>query len=98
MTTTDTRKMADSTPSAYTCSLTGLPATNPVVTPSGHICSKSLLLTKLSENGGIDPFDPANKRIQRCSTNKYSRQWQLRIHDNPILLSKRAILDLAHLK
>lgn len=27
-----------------------------VVTPSGHICWKRLLLTKLSENGGVDPF------------------------------------------
>ncbi|KAL3793022.1 hypothetical protein HJC23_003030 [Cyclotella cryptica] len=53
--------MAEAT-SVYTCSLSGLPATNPVVTPSGHICSKSLLLTKLSENGGLDPFDNAGKR------------------------------------
>jgi pre-mRNA-processing factor 19 len=28
-----------------------------VVTPSGHICIKRLLLTKLSENGGLDPFE-----------------------------------------
>ena len=27
-----------------------------VVTPSGHVCLKRLLLTKLSENGGMDPF------------------------------------------
>eukprot|EP00522_Entomoneis_paludosa_P014762 CAMPEP_0172449468 /NCGR_PEP_ID=MMETSP1065-20121228/8174_1 /TAXON_ID=265537 /ORGANISM="Amphiprora paludosa, Strain CCMP125" /LENGTH=524 /DNA_ID=CAMNT_0013201153 /DNA_START=14 /DNA_END=1588 /DNA_ORIENTATION=- len=27
-----------------------------VVTPSGHICLKRLLLTKLTENGGMDPF------------------------------------------
>jgi len=28
-----------------------------VVTPSGHICIKRLLLTKLTENGGMDPFE-----------------------------------------
>jgi Prp19/Pso4-like len=28
-----------------------------VVTPSGHVCRKSLLLQKLRDNGGIDPFD-----------------------------------------
>jgi pre-mRNA-processing factor 19 len=28
-----------------------------VVTPSGHICIKRLLLTKLAENGGVDPFE-----------------------------------------
>uniref|UniRef100_A0A7S4AL68 Pre-mRNA-processing factor 19 n=1 Tax=Pseudo-nitzschia australis TaxID=44445 RepID=A0A7S4AL68_9STRA len=28
-----------------------------VVTPSGHICIKRLLLTKLAENGGLDPFE-----------------------------------------
>lgn len=28
-----------------------------VVTPSGHICNKRLLLTKLAENGGLDPFE-----------------------------------------
>ena len=28
-----------------------------VVTPSGHLCRKALLLTKLTENGGTDPFD-----------------------------------------
>jgi pre-mRNA-processing factor 19 len=28
-----------------------------VVTPSGHICIKRLLLTKLVENGGVDPFE-----------------------------------------
>jgi pre-mRNA-processing factor 19 len=50
------------TMATYTCSLSGLPATKAVVTPSGHICSFSLLLTKLSENGGIDPFDPDAKR------------------------------------
>ena len=29
-----------------------------VVTPSGHTCIKRLLLAKLSENGGMDPFEP----------------------------------------
>lgn len=43
---------------SYTCALTGSLITNdPVVTPSGYICSRKLLLTKLSENGGRDPFD-----------------------------------------
>lgn len=28
-----------------------------VVTPSGHICLKSLLLSKLAETGGLDPFN-----------------------------------------
>jgi pre-mRNA-processing factor 19 len=28
-----------------------------VVTPTGHICIKRLLLTKLAENGGLDPFE-----------------------------------------
>ncbi len=28
-----------------------------VVTPSGHVCIKRLLLTKLTENGGMDPFE-----------------------------------------
>ena len=28
-----------------------------VVTPSGRICIKRLLLTKLAENGGLDPFE-----------------------------------------
>lgn len=27
-----------------------------VVTPSGHVCLKKLLLVKLAENGGVDPF------------------------------------------
>jgi pre-mRNA-processing factor 19 len=40
------------------CELSGesLTREDAVVTPSGHICSKRLLLQKLSENGGIDPF------------------------------------------
>lgn len=42
------------------CALSGeTPPTDPVVTPSGHICSRRLLLTKLTENGGVDPFDPS---------------------------------------
>jgi len=45
--------------STFICAISGepLPTETPiVVTPSGYICSKTLLLTKLSENGGIDPF------------------------------------------
>lgn len=38
-------------------SLSLIPASDAiVVTPSGHICRRSLLLTKLAENGGVDPF------------------------------------------
>jgi len=33
-----------------------------VVTPSGHVCLKRLLLTKLSENGGVDPFHGAGEQ------------------------------------
>jgi pre-mRNA-processing factor 19 len=36
--------------------LTGAAAGSVVVTPSGHLCRKNLLLTKLAENGGMDPF------------------------------------------
>ena len=47
----------------FTCALTGQsPLTDPVVTPSGYVCSRKLLLTKLSENGGVDPFDAAGTR------------------------------------
>lgn len=50
---------------SYTCSLSGLsplPPGDAVVTPSGYICSRKLLLTKLSENGGVDPFDDKGVR------------------------------------
>jgi pre-mRNA-processing factor 19 len=47
--------------SSWTCELSGEPlqtATDEiVVTPSGHVCLKRLLLTKLAENGGTDPFE-----------------------------------------
>ncbi|CAJ1934815.1 unnamed protein product [Cylindrotheca closterium] len=33
-----------------------------VVTPSGHTCIKRLLLAKLSENGGVDPFEQVQER------------------------------------
>jgi len=47
----------------YSCALTGLsPLSDPVVTPSGYICSRKLLLTKLAENGGVDPFDDKGVR------------------------------------
>jgi len=43
------------------CALSGEPLSNDgenevVITPSGYICSKSLLVTKLTENGHVDPF------------------------------------------
>jgi len=49
----------------FVCALTGTsPLTDPVVTPSGYICSRKLLLTKLAENGGSDPFDSSNNPRQ----------------------------------
>lgn len=46
---------------SWTCEISGesLGATHDeiVVTPSGHVCIKRLLLTKLAENGGMDPFE-----------------------------------------
>jgi pre-mRNA-processing factor 19 len=48
---------------SFICEISGeslltLPKDDPiVVTPSGHICRRRLLLTKLLENGGIDPFE-----------------------------------------
>ena len=45
--------------STFICAISGEPLaidSSIVVTPSGHICSKSLLLSKLTENDGIDPF------------------------------------------
>ncbi|KAL3805263.1 hypothetical protein ACHAW5_005675 [Stephanodiscus triporus] len=48
---------------SFVCALTGLsPIADPVVTPSGYVCSRRLLLTKLAENGGIDPFDGSGTR------------------------------------
>ena len=41
----------------FTCELSGETIEQDVVvTPSGHICRRSLLLKALSENGGMDPF------------------------------------------
>ncbi|EEC42741.1 predicted protein [Phaeodactylum tricornutum CCAP 1055/1] len=46
---------------SFACEITGelLPTIDGdvVVTPSGHVCGKRLLLAKLSENGGKDPFE-----------------------------------------
>eukprot|EP00934_Nitzschia_sp_Nitz4_P005159 Nitzschia sp. Nitz4//scaffold6_size259037//92749//94444//NITZ4_001064-RA/size259037-augustus-gene-0.289-mRNA-1//1//CDS//3329556863//5149//frame0 len=46
----------------FTCELSGESLTTTqeeiVATPSGHLCLKRLLLTKLAENGGVDPFEP----------------------------------------
>jgi pre-mRNA-processing factor 19 len=48
---------------SFVCALTGLtPLTDPVVTPSGYVCSRRLLVTKLAENGGVDPFDGSGTR------------------------------------
>lgn len=45
-----------------TCSISGhafTPSSEIVVTPSGYTCEKRLLLSKLTDNGGVDPFDPS---------------------------------------
>ncbi|KAL3917639.1 MAG: hypothetical protein SGILL_004619 [Bacillariaceae sp.] len=46
---------------SLTCEISGEPLgasqEEIVVTPSGHVCIKRLLLTKLAENGGVDPFE-----------------------------------------
>lgn len=46
---------------SLTCEISGEPLVSTheeiIVTPSGHICIKRLLLTKLAENGGLDPFE-----------------------------------------
>ena len=48
---------------SFTCELSGETITSEaVVTPSGHICRRSLLLQKLAENGGVDPFDAGKQR------------------------------------
>lgn len=51
---------------SLTCELSGEPlATSKetiVATPSGHICIKRLLLQKLTENGGMDPFETIRER------------------------------------
>lgn len=50
------------------CALSGEPLTSDtadeiVVTPSGHICLKRLILTKLSENEGVDPFSDSARPL-----------------------------------
>lgn len=51
---------------SLTCEISGEPlATSQeevVATPSGHVCLKRLLLAKLSENGGLDPFETIRER------------------------------------
>ena len=51
---------------SLTCELSGEPLTTAdseiVVTPSGHACIKRLLLSKLAENGGQDPFEEEESR------------------------------------
>ena len=46
---------------SLTCALSGEPLATTkedvVVTPSGNVCIKRLLLQKLTENGGMDPFE-----------------------------------------
>ena len=48
------------TKSSFTCALSGQPLVGNndeiVVTPSGKMCFKKLLLSKLADNGGVDPF------------------------------------------
>ncbi|GKY91463.1 hypothetical protein MPSEU_000118600 [Mayamaea pseudoterrestris] len=46
--------------SLFVCEISGETATSSeqmVVTPSGHVCTKRLLVAKLRENGGVDPFN-----------------------------------------
>ena len=61
-TMTTTNSNADGrSPYLLRCALSGeTPPVDPVVTPSGHICSRRLLLAKLTDNGGVDPFDSGN--------------------------------------
>lgn len=51
---------------SWSCALSGeslATAREPVVaTPSGHLCLRRLLLAKLAETGGVDPFDPQGRR------------------------------------
>jgi len=51
---------------SLTCELSGEPIATTketvVATPSGHICIKRLLLQKLAENGGMDPFEAIRER------------------------------------
>ena len=43
-----------------TCELSGeVIVEDGVVTPSGHVCSRRILLQKFQENGGLDPFTEA---------------------------------------
>mmetsp|Transcript_37817 Transcript_37817/g.42624 ORF Transcript_37817/g.42624 Transcript_37817/m.42624 type:complete len:575 (-) Transcript_37817:70-1794(-) len=42
-----------------------------VVTPSGHICIKRLLLAKLLENGGFDPFENTSGRELPLSEDQF---------------------------
>jgi len=43
----------------FTCALSGQnPIKDPVALPTGQICSKSLLLKKLTETSNTNPFDP----------------------------------------
>lgn len=51
---------------SLTCEISGEPIAGTieevVATPSGHICIKRLLLQKLAENGGMDPFETTLER------------------------------------
>jgi pre-mRNA-processing factor 19 len=51
---------------SLTCELSGEPIVTSketiVATPSGRICIKRLLLQKLTENGGMDPFETIRER------------------------------------
>lgn len=50
------------------CAISGEPLTSEnadevVVTPSGNLCLKRLILAKLSENGGVDPFSDSGRPL-----------------------------------
>ena len=62
---------------SFVCELSGEPLTgvsDVVVTPSGHVCLKRLILTKLAENGGVDPWSTGplqeSELVTMASTSK----------------------------
>ena len=76
------------------CELSGEPvataaAGSIVVTPSGHVCRKDLLLTKLTENGGVDPFSPErplteDELIVLAQTNNNNTTRETKIPPRPL--------------
>ena len=48
-------------PIFHMCIKWTIPNNRPVVTPSGYIVSRKLLVTKLAENGGVDPWSSSTR-------------------------------------